>query len=114
MIVFPVCEIVSKKEFFDFEAKYDPSLSEEILPAPIDDDIDTEIKGISSFLYKKLNCKGVVRFDYILSEDDDVYFLEVNTVPGLTRESIVPKMAMEMGISLQELFSMMIEDSERG
>lgn len=115
IMVFPVCEVVSKKEFFDFEAKYEPSLSEEILPAPIDADIDTEIKGISSFLYKKLNCKGVVRFDYILTEEeDDVYFLEVNTVPGLTHESIVPKMAKEMGISLSELFAMMIEDAVKG
>jgi len=52
-----------------------------------------------------------VRFDYILSEDEDLFFLEVNTVPGLTRESITPKMAEEMGIPMGELFSMMIEDA---
>jgi len=112
IIVFPICEIVSKKEFFDFEAKYKPSLAEEILPANIEITTETNIKGISTFLYKKLNCKGVVRFDYILTEEEQVpYFLEVNTVPGLTRESIVPKMAKEMGISLSAMFSMMIEDA---
>ena len=112
IIVFPVCEIVSKKEFFDFEAKYDPSLVEEKVPADIEITVETGIKGISVFLYKKLNCKGVVRFDYILSEkEQQPYFLEVNTVPGLTRESIVPKMANEMNISLSELFSMMVENA---
>jgi len=111
MLVFPLCEIVSKKEFFDYEAKYEPSLADEIVPAPVEVDVEIEIKGISSFLYKKLNCKGVVRFDYILSEDGAVFFLEVNTVPGLTRESITPKMAEEMGIPMGELFSMMIEDA---
>ena len=111
MIVFPLCEIVSKKEFFDYEAKYEPSLADEIVPAPVEVDVEIEIKGISSFLYKKLNCKGVVRFDYILSEEGQVFFLEVNTVPGLTRESITPKMAEEMGIPMGELFSMMIEDA---
>jgi D-alanine-D-alanine ligase len=111
MIVFPICEIVSKKEFFDFEAKYKPSLADEIVPAPIDVDTEIEVKGISSFLYKKLNCKGVVRFDYILSGEGDLYFLEVNTVPGLTRESLTPKLAKEMGLSMAELFSMMIEDA---
>ena len=115
IIVFPICEIVSKKEFFDFEAKYDPSLVEEKVPADIELSVETEIKGISAFLYKKLNCKGVVRFDYILSEkEQQPYFLEVNTVPGLTRESIVPKMAKEMDISLGELFSMMVEDAMVG
>jgi D-alanine-D-alanine ligase len=111
MIVFPLCEIVSKKEFFDYEAKYKPSLADEIVPAPVDVDVEIEVKGISSFLYKKLNCKGVVRFDYILSEDGAVFFLEVNTVPGLTRESITPKMAKEMGIPMDKLFSMMIADA---
>jgi len=112
MTVFPVTEIVSKKEFFDFEAKYDPSLAREIVPAEISAKLEIKIKETSAFLYRKLNCKGVVRFDYIYSaKNRKLYFLEVNTVPGLTRESIVPKMARESGISLQELFTMMIEDS---
>ncbi|OYT13713.1 MAG: D-alanine--D-alanine ligase A [Bacteroidetes bacterium 4572_114] len=115
IIVFPICEIVSKKEFFDFEAKYNPSLAMEKLPADIEHSVETEIKGISTLLYKKLNCKGVVRFDYILSnKEQQPYFLEVNTVPGLSRESIIPKMAKEMGIPLGGLFSMMVEDAMVG
>ncbi|MFP4470865.1 MAG: D-alanine--D-alanine ligase [Bacteroidales bacterium] len=112
MYVFPICEIVSKKEFFDFEAKYNPNLADEIVPADIPEELEIQIKETSAFLYKKLNCRGVVRVDYIHHTDDDIlYFLEMNTVPGLTRESIVPKMAREMGISLQELFTMMVEDA---
>jgi D-alanine-D-alanine ligase len=112
MTVFPVVEVISKKEFFDYEAKYNPALSQEIIPAPITTNLEIKIKETSAFLYKKLNCKGVVRFDYIYSaKSRKLYFLEVNTVPGLTSESIVPKMAREMGISLQELFTMLIEDA---
>ncbi len=112
MTVFPVVEVVSKKEFFDYEAKYNPALSEEIIPAPIPTILEIKIKETSAFLYKKLNCKGVVRFDYIYSaKNRKLFFLEVNTVPGLTTESIVPKMAREMGISLQELFTLLIEDA---
>jgi len=112
LTVFPVCEITSKKEFFDFEAKYDPALAEEKIPADIKTSLEIAIKGTSAILYKKLNCRGVVRFDYILSEKEQKpFFLEVNTVPGLTRHSIVPKMAAETGIDLSDLFSMMIEDA---
>jgi D-alanine-D-alanine ligase len=112
LTVFPICEIKSKKEYFDYEAKYDPNLAEEILPADIPANLETTIKETSAFLFKKLNCKGVVRFDYIYSEDENIiYFLEVNTVPGLTHQSIVPKMAAKVNISTTELFSMMIEDA---
>ncbi len=112
MTVFPVIEVVSKKEFFDYEAKYNPALSEEIIPAPIPENLDIKIKETSAFLYKMLNCKGVVRFDYIYAaKSRKLYFLEVNTVPGLTSESLVPKMANEMGISLKELFTILIEDA---
>jgi D-alanine-D-alanine ligase len=112
LIVLPLCEIVSKKEFFDFEAKYDPALAEEIVPAPIADELTAEIGRVSEMLYRKLNCRGVVRFDYIhQTKTNKLFFLEVNTVPGLTAESIVPKMARGMNISLQQLFTMMVEDA---
>ncbi|MCF8297561.1 MAG: D-alanine--D-alanine ligase [Saprospiraceae bacterium] len=110
MIVFPLTEIVSKKEFFDYEAKYDPTLADEIVPADVTIEIEQECKTISAFLYNKLNCKGVVRFDYILSEDK-LYFLEVNTIPGLSNESIVPKMAKAFGLEYGELVTMLIEEA---
>lgn len=112
LYVFPVCEVKSKNEYFDFESKYDPLLADEIIPAPISESLDVNIKKISAYLYKKLNCAGVVRFDYIYSSKRrKLFFLEVNTVPGMTGESIVPKMAMEMGIELPNLYKMMIEDA---
>jgi len=110
MIVLPLTEIVSKKDFFDFEAKYDPALVDEIVPAAITEKIETECKTLSSYLYNKLNCKGIVRFDYILS-NDKLFFLEVNTIPGLSENSIVPKMAKVFGLNYKELITLLIEDA---
>lgn len=111
-LIFPVTEIVSKKEYFDYEAKYTPDLSEEIVPAQIPEAVYNECQDTSSMLYEKLNCKGVVRFDYIFN-DSGLYFLEVNTVPGLTEASIVPKMAKSYGLTLQQLFTMLVEEALR-
>jgi D-alanine-D-alanine ligase len=107
VIAFPVTEIISKKEFFDYEAKYQEDLAEEICPALIPSEVRDECQAVSVDLYKKLNCDGVVRFDYIHNEDG-LFFLEVNTVPGLTEQSIVPKMAAAFGWTMQELFTRMI------
>jgi len=109
IIAFPVTEIISKKEFFDFEAKYLDGMAQEVVPADVPEEISGECKALSEMLYGKLNCKGVVRFDYILREDQ-LFFLEVNTVPGLSEQSIVPKMARAYGWSMTELFSRMIEE----
>ncbi len=109
LIVLPVTEIVSKKEFFDYEAKYN-GMADEITPARISVEKEKECKTLSAFLYNKLNCKGIVRFDYIFNENG-MYFLEVNTVPGLSAASIVPQQAEDMGISIGELFAMVIEET---
>jgi D-alanine-D-alanine ligase len=99
----PVTEIISKKEFFDYEAKYQ-GMSEEVTPANIPADVAEMIGNTSLKLYKLLNCKGMVRFDYILN-GDRLFFLEVNTVPGMSELSIVPQQALKAGISLKDLFS---------
>jgi D-alanine-D-alanine ligase len=112
LLVLPVTEIISKKEYFDYEAKYTPNMSDEIVPAQIPETMYNECQETSSMLYEKLNCKGVVRFDYIFN-DNGLYFLEVNTVPGLTEASIVPKMAKSNGLTLQQLFTMLIEEALR-
>lgn len=108
MYALPICEIVSKKEFFDFEAKYDPTLADEIIPAQIEDALTQEIENLSVFVYTQLNCKGMVRVDYIW-DGTDLYFLEVNSIPGLSGESIVPKMAKAFGWSSNELIARIIE-----
>jgi D-alanine-D-alanine ligase len=110
IIAFPVTEIISKKEYFDYEAKYQEGLSDEVVPANVPSEIAGECKRISKFLFAKLNCKGVVRFDYILN-GDTFYFLEVNTVPGLTAQSIVPKMAGAYGWTMTELCTSLIEEA---
>jgi D-alanine-D-alanine ligase len=105
----PVTEIISKKEWFDFEAKYNPALAEEIVPAQIPEDVFKNCQAVSAQLYAQLNCKGIVRFDYIFN-DSGLYFLEVNTVPGLTETSIVPKMLKAQGIRLEDFFNVLVEE----
>jgi D-alanine-D-alanine ligase len=110
VVALPVTEIISKKDFFDFEAKYKEGLAEEVVPADVPEDVSAKCKAISLNLYEKLNCRGVVRFDYIYS-DFEFYFLEVNTVPGLSEQSIVPKMARAHGWSVSQLFEKMIDET---
>jgi D-alanine-D-alanine ligase len=107
VIAFPVTEIISKTDFFDYDAKYKEGLAQEVVPADIAEDVSEKCRNISIGLYEKLNCCGVVRFDYIYS-NYEFYFLEVNTVPGLSEQSIIPKMALAYGWTMTELFTRMI------
>jgi D-alanine-D-alanine ligase len=108
-VVLPVTEIISKNEFFDFEAKYTPGKSDEITPAEMPVNITNKIQDLSSKVYDLLGCKGIVRVDFIVVRDKP-YFLEINTVPGMTAESIIPKQAQAAGIEISQLYSMVIED----
>ncbi|MCX6271059.1 MAG: D-alanine--D-alanine ligase [Bacteroidetes bacterium] len=110
LIAFPVTEIIPKNEFFDYEAKYKEGMSEEVVPANIPDSIANRCREMSLFLFSQLNCRGVVRFDYIF-RDDTIRFLEVNSVPGLTQASIVPKMARAYGWTTARLFDKLIENA---
>ena len=110
-LVFPITEIIPKggHEFFDYEAKYQ-GFSNEVTPAEVDERISKHIQEVSSQLYDLLGCKGIVRFDYIYDTTaDELYFLEVNTIPGQSAESIVPKQARAIGISPAELYEMAIQ-----
>ncbi len=109
IIVFPLTEIISKKEFFDYEAKYKEGLASEVTPAIIPEEAEEDIKTLSVFLYQQLNCKGFVRFDYILT-DSDLYFLEVNSIPGISEASLIPQQAAAFGMSIGELFDIAIEN----
>ncbi len=101
--ILPLTEIVSKKDFFDFDAKYTPELVDEITPARISDELTQKCRDISSEIYDTLMCRGLVRIDYIL-RDNEFYFLEINTVPGMSENSIVPKMARTAGINMRNMF----------
>lgn len=112
-LVFPVTEIIPTggHEFFDYEAKYE-GFSNEVTPAEAPKEVTDHIQQVSSQLYDLLHCKGVVRFDYIYNtERSELYFLEVNTIPGQSAESIVPKQARAMGITTAQLYDMIIEAS---
>jgi D-alanine-D-alanine ligase len=108
-LVLPVTEIISRNEFFDYEAKYTPGKSEEITPAEMPCSVNNEIQRLSLHIYEILGCKGIVRVDFIVVSGNP-FFLEINTVPGFTRESIVPRQAAAAGISLEDLFSLVVED----
>jgi D-alanine-D-alanine ligase len=108
-LVLPVTEIISKNEFFDYEAKYSSGKSEEVTPALMPVNITEEIQRMSSVIYDLLGCKGIVRIDFIVVGDNP-FFLEINTVPGMTEESLVPQQAKAAEIRLDELYSMVLED----
>ncbi len=109
LFVLPLVEIVSKNEFFDYQAKYDPNFAEEIIPARISNELTLKCQNITSQLYDALNCKGIVRMDFIL-KDDEFWFLEVNTVPGMTNESLVPQMIRKAGLTIKEVMNSLIFD----
>jgi len=108
-IIMPVTEVVPKKEFFDYEAKYTEGLSDEITPARMPEEVTSRIQELSSEIYDILGCRGIVRVDFIVTEDGP-QFLEINTIPGMTPESIIPRQAAVFGISQTDLYSMVIED----
>ncbi len=112
IITLPITEIISKKDFFDYEAKYAAGMSEEITPAAVDEVIAEKIRDNAKLIYNLFDCRGIVRIDFIFNEtDQEPYMLEINTVPGQSEASIVPKQVQAMGWPLQEFYSALIEES---
>lgn len=110
----PATEIVSKNEFFDYEAKYTPGVTNEITPAKINDTIKEQLENKAGYIYRHLNCRGVVRMDFILQKSTDkLYFLEVNTMPGQSENSIVPQQVRAAGLSLKDFYGAILEDCLR-
>ena len=108
-LVLPVTEIISENEFFDYDAKYTPGKSDEVTPADMPPAVISEIQKLSLKIYNLLGCEGIVRVDFIVIIGKP-FFLEINTIPGLTPESIIPKQAAAFGISLEDLYSMVVEE----
>lgn len=108
-IALPITEIISENDFFDYEAKYEGK-SKEVTPAQdIPKDIENKIQEISLKLFDAFGCKGLTRFDYFL-KGESVYFLEANTLPGLSEASIFPQQLNEKGILLSQAFESLLED----
>ena len=107
-VALPVIEIITENEFFDYEAKYNGH-SREVCPAEIPDNLRDEIQEVSKKVYAHLGCSGLVRVDYISSEDG-LYFLEVNTIPGMTAASLVPQMVRAAGLDMTDFLTTVIEN----
>lgn len=110
-VALPVIEIVTSHEFFDYDAKYNGA-SEEICPAPLDAATTSMVQETSRKIYAHIGCSGVVRMDYILSSDG-LYFLEMNTIPGMTAASLVPKMVRTAGLDMTDFLNTIIENTGR-
>lgn len=108
-VILPVAEVIPKKEFFDYEAKYDASMSEEIIPGRFSEEMTDRIQEMASEVYDLLRCEGIVRIDGFVC-GDEVIMLEVNTTPGMTANSFIPKMVRVMGCSLRQVFTEIIEE----
>ena len=107
--IFPITELVCQSEFFDYKAKYQ-GFSNEIPPADLPEAIRKEVNRLTLIAYKRLNCRGVVRIDFIV-KGETPYMIEINTIPGMSSHSIIPQQAAAMGMSLTELFNLIIDET---
>ncbi|TAF47922.1 MAG: D-alanine--D-alanine ligase [Sphingobacteriales bacterium] len=109
--VLPATEIITSKEFFDYEAKYTSGLTQEITPAQLSDVQSNTIKQIVTTAYKVLNCKGMVRIDFILQQQtQNFYFIEINTTPGQSANSLIPQQLKAAGINIGWFYAKLIEE----
>ena len=110
IITLPMTEIISKKDFFDYEAKYEGA-STEVTPAQVDESIAEQIRNTAKKIYALFNCRGVVRIDFIYNEEEGrPYMLEINTIPGQSDASLVPQQVRAMGWSLKEFYTRLVEE----
>jgi len=110
VITLPITEIITKNEFFDFEAKYQGA-SEEVTPAVLDEAIADKIRAEAKKAYAVFNCRGVVRMDFIFeAEQQKPFLLEINTVPGQSEASIVPQQVKAMGWTLKDFYTALVEE----
>lgn len=110
IINLPVTEIITEREFFDFEAKYQ-GLSKEICPAPLPPHITEQIQQMTTHIYTFMGCSGLVRMDYII-KGEEIFFLEMNMVPGMTPMSLIPAQVRAAGIEIKEFFTALIESAK--
>lgn len=110
IVVLPITEILSQKDFFDYEAKYEGA-STEVTPAELDERSAQKIRDMAKKIYSVFNCRGVVRIDFILKEgSNEPHMLEINTIPGQSEASIIPQQVKVMGWSLKEFYTSLVEE----
>ncbi len=106
--VFPVTEIVPKNEFFDYEAKYTEGKAEEITPARIDEDLRDKCQELAMRIYDLTDSSGIIRVDFII-KGNQLYFLELNSIPGMSKNSIIPKQVSNLGLAMEDVFQQVID-----
>ena len=109
-VVFPITEVISKNEFFDYNAKYKGEVTE-ITPARLSPELTDRVQKLTSAIYDILGCKGIVRVDYIITEGEKINMLEINTTPGMTATSFIPQQVRAAGIDIKDVMTDIIEDS---
>ncbi len=108
--VLPATEVITTREFFDFEAKYTPGLTQEITPADLNQEQKDRADTIIREVYVRLNCKGMVRVDFFIQNDTDkFYFIEINTIPGQTAQSFIPQQVRAAGRTETAFYTELIE-----
>ncbi len=109
--ILPVTELIPKREFFDYEAKYTAGLTEEVTPANISEQMRATLREKSIAAYKACRCRGLVRIDFIITEAGEPYLIEINSIPGMSSGSIVPQQLRAAGMSVAEIYDIIIEDT---
>ena len=108
-VLFPITEVVSSNEFFDYDAKYNGQV-QEITPARISSEIAERVGKITSHIYDILRCNGIIRIDYIISKEGKISMLEVNTTPGMTATSFIPQQVKAAGLSMTDVLTEIVEN----
>ena len=108
-VVFPITEVVTSNEFFDYDAKYNGQV-QEITPARISEDVAARVAQITSHIYDILHCNGIIRIDYIISKEGKISMLEVNTTPGMTATSFIPQQVRAAGLSMADVLADIVEN----
>ncbi|WP_291563015.1 D-alanine--D-alanine ligase [Bacteroides sp.] len=108
-VVFPITEVVSDNEFFDYNAKYKGEVTE-ITPARLSPELTERVKKLTSAIYDILGCKGIVRIDYIITEGEKINMLEINTTPGMTATSFIPQQVKAAGLDIKNVMTDIIEE----
>ncbi|MDO5328734.1 MAG: D-alanine--D-alanine ligase [Coriobacteriia bacterium] len=107
----PVIEIIPKNKFYDFASKYDEGGSQHICPAEIDETLTKNLQSIAKQAFTCLQCRGVARTDFIVDDQNQAWALETNTLPGMTRMSLVPDAARAVGLNFSELCNIILENA---
>lgn len=108
-VVFPATEVVTTNEFFDYDAKYNGQV-QEITPARLSEDVTRRVKEITSHIYDILHCNGIIRIDYIISKEEKISMLEVNTTPGMTPTSFIPQQVKAAGLKMSDVLTDIVEN----